>query len=218
MYVPKHFAETRPESLAELLRTVAFGTLVTVTPAGLEANPLPFVYKPDPPPWGVLQAHLARANTQWQTFDPSVEALFIVQGPDAYITPSWYPSKRETGKAVPTWNYVVVHAYGQLRVTEDPEWLRRHVEELTDQQERARPEPWRVTDAPAEYTAAMLKAIVGVELRITRLIGKWKLGQNRSLADRQGMAAGLASEGDEGSRALLPYVQDVARGRGGELP
>ncbi len=213
MYVPKHFSETRPERLVALIRSAPFGTLVTVTAEGIEASHVPFVHKPDPAPWGTIEAHLARNNTQWETLDASVEALVIFQGPDAYITPSWYASKRETGRAVPTWNYVVVHAYGPLRVIQDPGWLRRHVEELTDQQERGRPHPWRVTDAPAEYLENMLKAIVGVQIPISKVVGKWKLGQNRSLADRQGMLAGLAGQDDPSAHALVPYLREVAADR-----
>lgn len=206
MYVPKHFAETRPEILVEFIRTYPFGTLVTMTPRGIEANPIPFVFKPESAPNGILQGHLARANSQWETFDPDVEALVVFQGPDAYITPSWYPTKQETRKAVPTWNYVTVHVYGQLRVTHDQEWLRRHVEELTHQHERDRPEPWHVSDAPADYTTKMLRGIVGVEVQVSRLVGKWKLGQNRPIKDQEGMAAGLRADGGDPSESLLRFL------------
>lgn len=209
VYVPRSFAETRSEVLVEFMRAFPFGTLTTVTPAGIEANHIPFVYKPDPPPTGTLQGHLARANSQWKTLDPDVEALVIFQGPDAYITPSWYATKRETGKAVPTWNYVVAHVYGTLRVIHDHDWLLRHVEELTEQHEQGRPDAWHVSDAPAEYTTAMLKAIVGVELQISRIVGKWKLGQNRSIEDQEGMVAGLRADGEERSNALLPFLSDA---------
>lgn len=206
MYVPKQFAETDSDKMVEFIRAYPLGTLVTMTSRGIEANPIPFVFKSNSATAGILEGHLARANSQWETFRSDVEALVIFQGPDAYITPSWYATKRETGKAVPTWNYVTVHAYGQLRVTHDQEWLRRHVGELTDQHERLRVEPWHVSDAPADYTTKMLRAIVGVELQISRLVGKWKLGQNRPRKDQDGMVAGLWANGEERSKSLLGFL------------
>jgi len=206
MYVPKHFAETRPEIMHKLIRSYPFGTLITMTSHGLEASHIPFVFKPDPAPFGTLQGHLARANSQWKVSTPDVEALVIFNGPDAYITPSWYPTKRDTGKAVPTWNYVVVHAYGKLQVIEDEDWLKTHVEELTNQHEQGRDEPWKVSDAPADYTARLLKGFVGVQIELTRLEGKWKLGQNRSEADRQGVFEGLKAESDVTSRSMVEYM------------
>jgi transcriptional regulator len=200
MYVPKHFEESQPELLHRLIRTGPFGTLVTMTATGLEANHLPLLVATEPSPFGTLRGHLARANAQWSSFDPAVEALVIFQGPQAYVSPSWYPTKLETGKVVPTWNYAVVHAYGQLRIVQDRDWLRRHVSELTNQHEAARKEPWQVSDAPVEFIETMLGAIVGVELQITRLVGKGKLSQNRSGADREGVIAGL--EADEGEAGM----------------
>lgn len=206
MYLPKHFAEKRPEVLHGFIRSSPFGTLITMTAHGLEASHIPFVFKPDPAPFGTLQGHLARANSQWKVSTPDVEALVIFNGPDAYITPSWYPTKRDTGKAVPTWNYVVVHAYGKLQVIEDEDWLKTHVEELTNQHEQGRDEPWKVSDAPADYTARLLKGFVGVQIELTRLEGKWKLGQNRSEADRQGVFEGLKAESDVTSRSMVEYM------------
>jgi Transcriptional regulator len=194
VYLPKHFAETRLDVLHGFIRSRAFGTLVTMTTRGIEANHIPFVLKSDPAPFGTLEGHLARANSQWRDSIPHVEALVIFEGPDAYIAPSWYPTKRETGKAVPTWNYIVVHARGKLRVIEDESWLRSHVEELTHQHERGRGEPWAVSDAPPGYIEQLLRGTVGIQIELTRLEGKWKLGQNRSEADRRGVLEGLRAE------------------------
>lgn len=210
VYVPKHFQEERPEVLLGFLRSCPFGTLVTKTKdSGLEANSIPFVLKNDPPPQGTLQGHVARANAQWKSFDPDLEALVIFQGPQSYISPSWYPTKQETGKVVPTWNYVTVHAYGKLRIIEDPDWLAKHVDELTRQHEDGREEPWSVADAPFDFTEKLLHAIVGVEIRIARLVGKWKLGQNRSLDDQMGMLKGLENERDASALSMARYLKEV---------
>lgn len=207
MYVPKHFAQSQPELLHTLIRSSPFGTLITMTPTGLEANHIPFVLAPEPSPFGTLRGHLARANAQWSSFASDVEALVIFAGPQAYITPSWYLTKRETGKVVPTWNYAVVHAYGQLRIIEDRDWLRLHVTELTKQHEAEREEPWQVSDAPHDFTETLLGAIVGVELHITRLIGKHKLSQNRSTADQEGVIVGLEADGDEAGVCLAHLMK-----------
>lgn len=209
MYVPKHFAESRPEVLHGFIRSRPFGTLITMTARGLEASHIPFVLKSNPAPFGTLQGHLARANSQWEDFTPNVEALVIFNGPDAYITPSWYPTKHETGKAVPTWNYIVAHAYGKLQVIEDEGWLQTHVEELTNQHEQNRAVPWKVSDAPVDYTAKLLKGIVGVEIELSRLEGKWKLGQNRPEADQLGIIEGLKAERDLSSRSMEEYLRTI---------
>ncbi|BAS26860.1 FMN-binding negative transcriptional regulator [Limnochorda pilosa] len=212
MYVPKRFAETRLEALQELIGSCPFGTLITMTTQGLEANHIPFVLKADPGPYGALQGHVAQANSQWKDFDPDVEALVVFQGPQAYISPSWYPTIQETGKVVPTWNYMVVHAYGKLRVIQDQDWLQRHVEELTDQQERRREEPWHVSDAPPEFTTKLMHAIVGVEIHVSRLVGKWKLGQNRSIEDQMGLMKGLSMEDDADALSMARYLREHERG------
>lgn len=211
MYLPKHFEETRVDVLHGLIRAHPLGALVTLTAGGLEANHIPFEIDPDPAPFGTLRGHVARANPLWRDFSSSVDALVIFQGPGTYVSPSWYPSKLEGGKVVPTWNYAVVHAYGPLRPIDDPGWLRAFVEKLTDRHEAGRKAPWKVTDAPADYVDKMVTAIVGIELQIARLAGKWKVSQNRPARDREGVVAGLQERGDEASRAMAELV----RGLGG---
>jgi transcriptional regulator len=205
MYVPSHFEETRTEVLHQLVRDHPLAVLVTHTPDGLEANHLPFDLDPDPAPHGTLRGHVARGNAVWRT-PSTTEALAIFRGADGYITPSWYATKREDGKVVPTWNYAVVHAYGPLRVIDDPVWLRALVERLTARHEANRPVPWQVTDAPADYVAARIRGIVGLELPITRLVGKWKVSQNRSDADRAGIVDGLRAQDDPDATAMAELV------------
>lgn len=207
MYLPKHFEEPRTEVLHELVRQHPFAALVTRTAAGIEANHLPMEIDREPAPFGTLVGHVARANPVWRETVADGEALAIFQGPQAYVSPGWYPTKAETGKVVPTWNYAVVHAYGRLRFIEDRDWLHALVERLTDRHEAGRPDPWQVTDAPAEFFEAMLRGIVGVELRIERLVGKWKLSQNRLPADREGVAAGLAEATTPEASALGELVR-----------
>jgi len=200
MYIPNHFAEARPEVLHACIRRHPLGTLVVPTASGLEVNHVPFLVEGDR-----LHAHVARANPLWQVALTG-SAVAIFQGPDRYITPSWYATKVETGKVVPTWNYVVVHAHGPLRFVEDPAWLRAHVARLVATHEAGRPAPWQVSDAPADYVDKLLGAIVGIELAVERLEGKWKLGQNRNAADREGVIAGLRAEGDPAAAALAELI------------
>jgi transcriptional regulator len=197
MYVPAHFAVLRVEVLHEALRGAGLATLVTTGPGGLDASHLPLLLEPEPGPLGRLVGHVARANPQWSDTPTGSAALAIVLGPDAYVTPSWYPSKREAGRVVPTWNYLAIHAHGEVRFFEDRARLLDLVTRLTDRHEQARPHPWKVSDAPPEYLEAMLQGIVGVELTLTRLEGKWKVSQNRSEADRRGVEEGLRAEGQE---------------------
>ncbi len=171
MYQPPHFREDSLEVQHALIGAHPLGLLVTLGSTGLAANPIPFVIDASASPLGTLKAHLSRANTQWQDFDPSQEALVVFQGPETYITPSWYAAKREHGKVVPTWTYAIVQAYGRMRVIDDPDWLLRQITAMTDVQEAARPEPWTVGDAPAPFVAAPLKGIVGIEIEITRTEG-----------------------------------------------
>lgn len=203
MYLPAHFAEPRPEVLQEALRGAGLFTLVTSGAGGLDAGHLPMLLDPSPGPLGRLVGHLARANPQWRETPDGAAALAIVLGPDAYVTPAWYPSKAEHGKVVPTWNYLAVHAHGTVRFFHERDRLLEVVTRLTDRQERARAHPWAVGDAPADYVDGLLKAIVGVELTITRLEGKWKASQNRSAADRAGVAEGLEREGQDTMARLV---------------
>jgi transcriptional regulator len=192
MYLPAHFEEKRPEVLHELLRTHPLGLLVTQSAAGLQANSVPFVLDADPAGGpGILRAHVARANPLWHESRGDGESLVVFQGPQAYISPSLYPSKAVHGKVVPTWNYIMVQARGTLRAIEDATWLHAFVTRLTDRHEAPRAKPWAVSDAPADYIETMLGAIVGIEMVLTSLVGKWKVSQNRSAADRAGVARGL---------------------------
>jgi transcriptional regulator len=207
MYLPKHFEETRIQILHELIRAHPLGALVTLTPSGLDANHIPFEVDPDPAPFGTLRGHIARANPLWRDFSRDVEALAIFQGPGTYISPSWYPTKRETAKVVPTWNYAVVHAHGALRVIDDRAWLRGFVEKLTNRHEAGRRDPWMVTDAPSDFIETQLGAIVGLEIPITRLLGKWKVSQNRPPHDRDGVVQGLSQEGRQPATAMADLVR-----------
>ena len=195
MYLPTHFAEARVEVLHEAIRGSGLTTLVTLGTDGLDASHLPFLLEPGPGPLGRLVGHVARANPQWSATPDGSPALVILLGPDAYVTPSWYATKRETGRVVPTWNYLAIHAHGTVRFFHEQERLLDVVTRLTDRYEEARPHPWKVSDAPPDYLDAMLKGIVGVELAITRLEGKWKASQNRNEVDRRGVEEGLRSEG-----------------------
>ncbi|MBF9231873.1 FMN-binding negative transcriptional regulator [Microvirga alba] len=208
MYQPPHFREDRLEVQHALIQAHPLGLLVTTGSTGLIANPFPFALDASASPKGTLRAHLSRANPQWRDFDPDQEALVIFQGTEAYITPSWYEAKRETGKVVPTWNYAVVQAYGRMTVIDDPDWLLRQIGAVTRQQEAARPEPWAVTDAPADYVAAQLKGIIGVEIEISRIEGKWKVSQNRSEADRQRVASGLRGTATDAAQQMADLVDE----------
>ena len=194
MYVPDHFREARPDVLHDAMRRIGFATLVT---QGLEANHLPMLLEGN-----VLRGHVARANTVWKS--GKGEALAIFLGPHAYVSPSWYPSKAETGRAVPTWNYITVHAKGRICWIQDADWLRAHVTALSDTHESPRPEPWKVGDAPESFVDALLRAIVGFEIEIAQLDGKYKLTQNRDAVDREAVAEAYAREGRD----------DMARLRG----
>lgn len=207
MYIPRHFEESRVEVLHALMHDEPFATLVVAGRDGLDANHLPLELDPEPAPFGILRGHVSRANALWRDAGGSTEVLAIFQGPQRYVTPSWYPTKAETGKVVPTWNYAVVHAYGTPRFIEDPAWLLAHLERLTNRHEAERALPWKVSDAPADYVAGLLKGIVGFELPIARLSGKWKVSQNRTAADREGVSAGLRAAADPASAAMADLVE-----------
>ena len=193
MYLPEAFAETRVEVLAELMRTAAVAQLVTLTPEGLVATTLPMLFVPAAGTKGSLIGHVARANAQWKTSSATVDALALFAGPDAYVSPSLYPAKREHGRVVPTWNYTGVHVHGRLIVHDEPEWKLDLVRRLTEHHERARAQPWAVDDAPADFVARQLGAIVGLEVAITRIEGKRKLSQNRGTADVEAVAEALSA-------------------------
>ena len=204
MYVPAHFKEEDVAVLHEAIRERAFATLVTITADGLDASHVPMVLDVEPRPYGTRVGHDARANPQGRAARRDAPALAIFMGPDAYISPAWYPTNQETGKVVPTWNYVAVHATGTIRFFDDADRLLALVTRLTETHEADRRDAWAVTDAPADYVQSMLKAIVGFELTITRLEGKWKMSQNRPAADRTGVIEGLTREGG-------PTESEVAR-------
>lgn len=206
MYTPPAFRDDDRDSVHAVIRAARLATLVTATAAGLQATPLPLFLDPQEGPHGTLYGHIARANPQWST--PAIgDALAIFPGPDAYITPAWYEAKAETGKVVPTWNYVAVHAHGPAEFFEDPDRLRAVVEVLTNLHESRRPAAWAVSDAPAPFIAAQLKGIVGLRMPITRLHGKRKLSQNRTEADRTRVADGLTGSGDAADRTLGDLVR-----------
>ena len=213
MFIPEHFAQRRIEVLHELMRTRPLATLVTLSPQGLNANHVPLHLSQEPAPFGTLRGHVARENPIWQDFDADAEVLAVFHGPEAYITPSWYPSKKRTGKVVPTWNYAVVHAYGRMKVIEEAAWLRAQLEALTAQNEAAFAQPWHLDDAPPDYIARLTEAIVGLEIPITRLMGKWKTGQNQPKEDRAGVAQGLsASAGMTDAAAMAALMTEAGKG------
>ena len=202
MYVPPLFKEDRIDVLHDAIRRTGLATLVTQSQDGLIASHVPMLLDADPAPYGTLVGHLARPNPQAR--GAIGEALAIFQGPEAYITPSWFATKRDTGKVVPTWNYVAIHAYGTVEFFDDRDRLREVVTRLTERQETPRADPWAVTDAPADFTQGMLNGIVGFALPIARLEGKWKMSQNRPAEDRAGVIAGLEAEGQEEVADLVP--------------
>jgi transcriptional regulator len=205
MYQPDHFRVDDVTQMHALMRERPFAALVSGGPAGLYGSHLPTVLK-DEGEFGVIECHLARANPHCKELSAASEALMIFQGPESYITPNWYATKAETGKVVPTWNYAVVHAYGRPEVKDDAAWLRRHVGELTAQQENSEARPWLVSDAPDRYIEVMLRGIVSFRFAITRLEGKWKMSQNREMADRAGVVEGLGLRDAGDDAEIAAYV------------
>lgn len=196
MYVPPHFAETDESVLHALVAAHPLATWVTQGDGELIVNHVPFLIDPARGKHGTLVGHVARANPVWRSFSPSVPSVFVFQGAESYITPSWYPSKHAHGKAVPTWNYVVVHAHGIPRtIDDDAGWLLAHLRRLTETHEAAQALPWKLSDAPEDYVKQMINAIVGIEIPVDKLVGKWKVSQNRSEADKLGVVAGLLANG-----------------------
>lgn len=206
MYTPKAFEVTDLPMLQAAMKQSELATLVTNTTHGLVATHLPLMLDETQGEYGTLTGHVSRANAQWRESDPEAEALIIFLGLDAYVSPNWYPAKQETGRVVPTWNYASIHAYGRITFFEDAERLRTVVTELTKKHEASFPAPWQVTDAPATYIDSQLKAIVGFECRITRLEGKQKFNQNRSVEDRLGVIEGLLELQDERKRQVAQLM------------
>lgn len=206
MYLPRAFREDDPARIQAAVRDFPFAQLVTFGAGGIAATPLPLLFDAEDGPQGSLIGHLARANPQWKTADTAVAALAIFSGPDGYITPSWYETKRETGKVVPTWNYVSIQMRGRISFQEDAETLLGIVTRLTAMHEAGRAAPWAVSDAPAEFVAAQLRAIVGLRIEITQVSAKWKMSQNRTEADRAGVVAGLRAEGSGEADAVADAV------------
>ena len=212
MYLPAHFDEPRPEVLHRLIADHPFGTLVTAGEAGQDAEHLPFELAASEGPLGTLRAHVARANPVWTAVREHAEVLVIFHAGDAYVSPNWYPSKHETHRQVPTWNYRVVHAHGRLVVRDDERFLRGLLARLTRTHEAAQPRPWKMGDAPADHVDALLEAVVGIEIPIARLVGKLKLSQNREPRDRVGAAEALKAEGrHELGQAMLDATTGTPR-------
>lgn len=195
MYVPEHFRETRLDVLQAFIGGHPLATLVASTPSGLTANHVPMLSQLEPGGGGWLRGHIARANGLWRELEPHAPVLAIFTGAEGYVSPAWYPSKREHGKVVPTWNYAAVHVSGRIRFIEEKSWLSDLVRRLTDTHERGLAQPWSVSDAPADYIDAMLRAIVGFEIEIAGVTGKFKGSQNRPVADRVAVREALGGAG-----------------------
>jgi transcriptional regulator len=208
MYIPTSFEENRVEVLQAFMGANPLGLLVSNGENGPQATSIPFHLVDDGSTFGTLQAHLARANPHWQTLD-NQKVLIVFQGPDAYISPKWYPSKDDDGKVVPTWNYAMVQAGGVARVIDDASWLKRQITALTNQQEASQANPWKVSDAPTDYIDAQIKGLIGLEIKVTGLEGKWKVSQNRSLKDRKGVAENLSIQGSAEMAALVREYGDL---------
>ncbi len=207
MYQPPHFREDRREVQHALIKSHSLGLLITAGPGGLQANFIPFLIDARASEQGTLRAHLARANPQLLELAAVEECLVVFQGAQAYVSPSLYPTKQETGKVVPTWNYITVHAWGRPRVLDDAAWIRSQVDDLTRHKEAERAAPWQLSDAPEPFFAAQMKGIVGLEIPIARIEGKWKVSQNRNAADQAGVAAGLRGSG-EGADQIAAMVAE----------
>jgi len=217
MYLPAYFKESRTEVMHALMRERPLATLVTMCDSGMVANHIPVETLSEPAPFGMLRGHVARANPLWREYREGSEALAIFQGPQTYISPSFYPTKQDTGEVVPTWNYAVVHARGTFRFIQDTVWLRAFVTRLTEAHEASRPVPWKVGDAPPPYIEKMLSLIVGFEFSIVDLTGKWKISQNHPTANREGVVKGLSDAADAGGREIAALLASFNDGRRREL-
>jgi len=209
MYLPASFRQDDLGKLHRQIRATPFALLTSAGTDGVQASHLPLLLEPDEGEFGTLYGHFAKANPHWRDLHSGVEVLAVFSGPDAYISPSWYPAKAEHGKVVPTWNYIAVHARGPVQLIEERESLLRIVSRISDLHEAGRPQPWAVSDAPRDYLDVMLRAIVGFALPIRRLEGKWKLGQNRSAADQLGVRRGLAASPEPSDQALAACMTTI---------
>lgn len=207
MYVPSQFEAPSTDAMHELIRQHPLAAVIANGAEGLVANHIPLLLLPKANTSGVLQGHIARANPMWKQIGEASSVLAIFQGGQHYITPQWYPSKQSHGKVVPTWNYAVVHVHGVIRWRQEPDWLLAMVTALTNQQEAATKAPWQVSDAPPDYISKMLDAIIGFEIEISEMIGKWKVSQNRNEADQQGVVEGLKELGTDASLAMSKEIQ-----------
>jgi transcriptional regulator len=206
VYTPQHFEEKRPDVLARAIRDIQFALLVTAADGAYFASHVPMVLKQANGAFA-LEAHFARANEHWKVLAGKPASLAVFQGPQTYVSPSWYESKREHGKVVPTWNYVVVHAHGSLEMVEDRDWLLAHLEDLVAANEGRREQPWAISDAPAEFIQGMTRGIVGFRFTVERLEGKWKMSQNRSQLDRAGTLAGLSASSKPEDQAVAAIMR-----------
>ena len=211
MYIPRANVEERPEVLRQMMAAHPLAAVVTMTSTGLVASHIPLVHEEDGSDFGVLKGHVSRANTQWKDLADGIDALAIFAGPQHYISAGWYPGKLKEGKEVPTWNYVVVHAYAPVRIINDPGWMLDHLNSLTDIHEAASPMPWKVGDAPADFIDTLMNGIVGFELPIRRLEGKWKVSQNRNELDREAVGHGLAEIDTQESITMKKLIEDAGR-------
>lgn len=207
MYIPKHFEVTDSETIYALIREYPLATLITFSKGQINANHIPLTLSISTEPYMTLQGHVSRSNPLLNDIDAEIETLAIFHGPNAYISPSWYETKKESGKVVPTWNYVAVHAYGNLKVVDDTEWLRTQLETLTDQHEANLLEPWSIHDAPNEFTNKLMESIVGIEMRVTKLLGKWKVSQNQPVPNKEGVIKGLQTSNQLGSLEMAKLIK-----------
>ncbi len=206
MYIPLQFEQPSVEVMQQLMRDRSLATVVTIASDGINANHIPLYFLELPLPYGVLRGHVARSNPIWRDFEANTDVLAIFHGPDAYISPSWYATKLETGKVVPTWNYTVVHAYGALRIVDDPVWIRAQLEALTAQNEAGFSKPWAVSDAPHDFTEKLIESIVGIEIAISRLSGKWKVSQNQPQQNRASVVQALNTLGQREGAEMAALI------------
>jgi transcriptional regulator len=211
MYLPKHFEEQRVGVMHELIRERPLATVITMSSSGLNANHIPLHLSEEPAPFGTLRGHVARSNPMWSDFQTDIEVLVIFHGPDAYISPSWYATKKESGKVVPTWNYAVVHAYGTLQVIDDATWIRSQIKALTAHNEQKFTKQWAVSDAPRDFTEKLIESIVGIEIVISKLSGKWKVSQNQPPQNQAGVIEGLDNSELPDSALMKELIKTNAR-------